>query len=116
MCRYAFHVYKHHYACFACRKAYKPQDGTRAMHICPSCGGVLHEMGLDFKAPKQSNKSAWKAVQLLHQNGVIFSSCGCGGPGYRPTKPGEVESFLAGEAAHRASEGERLLAKFKARA
>jgi hypothetical protein len=84
------------------------------MTRCPSCGGILHVMGLDFKAPKRTDTAAWKAAELLTQGGVGFSSCGCNGPGYRPVKPGKVDGFLEDLELQR-HEGMRLLQKFKSR-
>jgi hypothetical protein len=113
MCRYAFHPYKQHYACFTCRRASKPVAVGHAMKRCPNCGGEIHGMGLDFKAPKQSDKAAWKAAEILHTGGIDYHSCGCSGPGYRPRKPREVDGFLNGQAQRQANEGQKLLAKIE---
>jgi hypothetical protein len=51
-------------------------------------------MGLDFKAPKRKDKEQWKVVEILYEHGITFYSCGCGGPGYRPTRLREVPAFL----------------------
>ncbi len=115
MCRYAIHAYKQHYACFACRMAFKPQAADQNLTRCPNCGAPVYRMGLDFKAPKRTDTVAWKAVQMLYTGGVAFDSCGCNGPGYRPVNPKAVVPFLAEIQAERASEGARLLSKFNAR-
>lgn len=97
MCRYGFAQYKDHYACFQCRKAFKyPQPTT-----CPQCGKLLAAMGLDFQAPKQTAREQWKVVEILYQHGITFSSCGCGGPGYRPRRMRELPAFLAGYQSHK---------------
>lgn len=62
---------------------------------CPQCGILMHNMGHDFKTPKQNNVKQWKKVQILFEHGEAYHSCGCGEPGYRPTKLQEVDSFLA---------------------
>ena len=115
MCRYAIHNYKKHYACFACRLAFKPHKSNHELNRCPNCGGEIYSIGLDFKAQKKHDRIAWKAAQLLYAGGVIFHSCGCNGPGYRPAHPREVDAFLATNQIDKAADGERLLLKFKAR-
>jgi hypothetical protein len=112
MCRYGFHVYKRHMACFSCRVAVKDRER------CPHCGQPLVDMGLDFKAPKKTDIKQWRKLELLHLNDIHFYSCGCGGPGYRPRRLNQVPAFLQAEAEaclpYR-SEGEQLLAKFTPR-
>lgn len=90
MCRYGFHVYKNHYACFTCRKAFARMSAT----TCPHCGGTLHSMGLDFKAPRRNDLKQWQKVEKLYLNGIGYYSCGCSGPGYRPTRLNQVDDFL----------------------
>ena len=88
--------YKQKWACFKCRKSWKSPHGEvpRASALCPQCWAPLHNMGLDFKAPKQTDKEQWRKVELLSENGIDFSSCGCGGPGFRPARLREVPQFL----------------------
>jgi hypothetical protein len=111
MCRYAFRVYKPHYACFACRKAFKrrfkrevrawgrvkpvvdPNDPDVPAK-CPGCGLLMADMGLDFKAPPQADAKAWSVAESLWVIGFTFHSCGCGGPGYRPRRARDYEAFL----------------------
>jgi hypothetical protein len=129
MCRYAEHgPYKDHFACFACRKAFKQRaldellgwqwskqvtrdEFVRARKArvvpCPECGTPMHDMGLDFKAPRQSNVKQWKKVELLYSHGFVYHSCGCCGPGYRPARLNQVEVFIAEKVS--LSEAERLL-------
>jgi hypothetical protein len=116
MCRYAITVYKQHYACFICRKTFKPKRATLALEHCPDCGGDLSHMGLDFKAPKRSDKIAWKAAETLILAGITYGSCGCSGPGFRPVKRKDVDSFVAEHQNRRASKGVQLLTKINARA
>ncbi len=103
MCRYA-NAYKEHWACFTCRKGFKQRawadipknDRTESRYVkCPNCGKLMRNLGLDFKAPSQKDREQWQKVELLWRNGIIFSSCGCNGPGPRPQRLREVEPFLA---------------------
>ncbi len=118
MCRYAHHIYKYPYACFNCRKMFKqtsPWDTPAKQRVferevkCPQCGQLMKSMGHDFKAPKQNDVKQWKKVQILFEHGFAYGSCGCGGPGDRPAKLQEVESFLAKNL--QKSEGQKLLEK-----
>ena len=98
MCRYGEHRYKEHYACFACRKAWKPLGASTASArpattTCPDCGGPTAAMGLDFAPPKRRDEKAWSTVAALYEVGITFHSCGCSGPGYRPRAPGELAAF-----------------------
>ncbi len=85
------------WACFSCRKFYKSPHGEvrREAANCPQCRAPLNNMGLDFRAPRQTDVEQWRKVELLFQNGINFSSCGCGGPGFRPARLREVPNFLA---------------------
>ena len=65
--------YKNHFACFTCRKVWKPHPPPRAsqwaahcmrVETCPDCGGETTNMGPCFKAPPQSDKRAWLAIEL----------------------------------------------------
>jgi len=47
-------------------------------------------------------------VELLYNSGFTYHSCGCGGPGYRPAKLSEGESFIQDNKVFK-SEGELLL-------
>jgi DNA-directed RNA polymerase subunit RPC12/RpoP len=103
MCRYGMTTYKPHYACFACRKAFRrrlrkdqPQlsTGPDKPARCPQCGLLMADLGLDFKPPKTSDDKAWDIVAKLWEVGITFHSCGCGGPGYRPRDPRAYRQFL----------------------
>lgn len=110
MCRYATHgPYKEKYVCFHCRKAFKQtshwelrypmrkDDNGKRLVPCPECGRSMKNMGLDFKAPRQSDIRQWKKVELLFAYGYNYSSCGCNGPGPRPATLKEVPAFLEEE-------------------
>ena len=102
MCRYAFSIYKPHYACFECRKMFRRRllkdidhDKKKSLEAkCPQCGTFMADMGLDFKSPRKDDIKAWKHVQDLYSVGITFHSCGCSGPGYIPkTKEKIIESL-----------------------
>ena len=54
----------------------------------------MNNMGLDFRAPKQTDREQWRKVALLFENGINYSSCGCSGPGFRPARLRDVPQFL----------------------
>lgn len=101
MCRYACVRYKPHFACFACRKAFKrrlqhdvDRDGEPHPARCPDCGGPMAEMGLDFRPPPRQKLREWRVLETLWEVGETFHSCGCGGPGYRPREPRALVAYL----------------------
>jgi hypothetical protein len=131
MCRYAFSgPYKAHFACFACRLAFKqpsfwdrddvrgfelasrhPEDLQRREakqnttlaqlekeyatgHACPQCRQPMIDMGLDFKAPRQTDKKAWQILQGMYRAGHAFHTCGCNGPGYIPKSKADYLHYL----------------------
>lgn len=113
MCRYGMVVYKEHFACFECRKAFKqpfarnaelaPHQGYTA--LCLQCRTPMAALGLDFKAPAQRDVMQWRKVERLYELGIAFHSCGCSGPGARPATLQEIEPFLAeGELCQQATE------------
>ncbi|MEN7547220.1 hypothetical protein AAG747_04830 [Rapidithrix thailandica] len=106
MCRYST-VYKPHYACFACRKAFKRRllvdiDRDAAFDKkweptiakCPDCGEMMADMGLDFKSPPKKERKAWEHLQNLYEAGITFHSCGCSGPGYIPKDREQLLAYL----------------------
>jgi hypothetical protein len=124
MCRYGLYgPYKEHFACFRCRKGFKqtsrfelpeqlrPAPGELRTVPCPQCGQPMNDMGHDFKAPRQRDVKQWKKVEILYGHGFTYHSCGCCGPGLRPTDLKDVEKFLAGTLPK--SEGELLLQKIE---
>lgn len=40
---------------------------------CPDCGGQTFFMGIDFKAPRKSDLTAWKKVQIFIESGKKFN-------------------------------------------
>jgi DNA-directed RNA polymerase subunit RPC12/RpoP len=68
-------VYKQHYACFKCRKAFKKTNLREApkqhRHIdekgrivyCPECGERMPDVGFDFKVPKKNDVRAWEEAE-----------------------------------------------------
>lgn len=121
MCRYAYHIYKGHFACFACRKVFRhaehgdlkqslPAD-QKLVVPCPECRAPMFDIGKDFKAPKQNNIRQWRKVDRLAARGVSFHSCGCGGSGPAPKRLSEVDSFFR----EREEERQRRLQQEKTR-
>jgi hypothetical protein len=139
MCRYAIYgPYKSHFACFACRKAFKQPPisdwlavrgrgfayaelsrlwshipslerrelelGVRlsdleaeyrdAAHRCPDCNEPMIDMGLDFKAPRQSDEKAWRNLLGMFRVGHVFHTCGCDGPGFIPNSTADYRQYL----------------------
>ncbi len=92
MCRYAMTIYKPHYACFNCRKAFKRKlmkdinrdNPGHKEAVCPQCGSLTANMGLDFEAPPHKAIKKWEHMKTLYTVGITFHSCGCYGPGYIP--------------------------------
>lgn len=74
----------------------------------------MADMGLDFKPPKQTDVEHWEVVAALYHSGYRYGSCGCVGPGFRPTRRVDVPGFL--ESHHQQTAGELLAATFAARA
>ena len=62
--------------------------------VCPQCRQPMYETGKDTKAPKMSDKDAWKALENTHKLGYTFHSCGCSGPGFIPSDKADYEEFL----------------------
>lgn len=130
MCRYAWHNYRDHFACFQCRKAFKywqwedcdeSQWKVRARleHVprkivCPDCTRPMVDMGLDFKAPPKDDREAWQILETLHEHGFAFHGCGCDAGGFVPPRRlSEVPAWL--ERHRRLTEGEALAKRFAAR-
>jgi hypothetical protein len=85
------------YACFVCRKSFKRLQFAASLnrafmtsaqskgqgrevkeleqnrtYKCPHCGGVAHYMGIDFKAPKISDRKAWIEVESFIRSGKVY--------------------------------------------
>lgn len=113
--------YKEHFACFACRKAYKqvaradlpeherPAPGVQRVVPCPQCGVPMADVGPDFEAPRQADVKRWQVVELFHRHGIRRA----GGPGPGRGALKQVQEVL--DARGLASEGEKLLRKIARR-
>ena len=95
MCRYAVHAYKRHYACFACRKAFKRRnkrdvDSSLDEHSarCPQCGLLMANMALDFAPPKMSDTKGWAAAAALFEVRETSIAADAAVRGTRPAIPG----------------------------
>jgi len=126
MCRYSWHNYRDHFACFVCRKAFKQwqwkacdedtfRTKQRLKHVprkivCPVCAKPMTDMGLDFKAPRKNNVEAWAILEILARNGYRFWGCGCSVGFTPPSTLREVSEWLSKR--HDRSKGEELLNKF----
>lgn len=64
------------FACFDCRKSFKREfvltDGVPLEMKCPHCGGVAHNLGRHFKAPKKGDLKQWQKVRFLFDHGFRF--------------------------------------------
>jgi hypothetical protein len=74
---------KQHYACFACRKAFKASlefvstasgKHKRRVVTCPECKQPMIPMGLLFRAPPQQAVKAWSRLEELarHSRDPLF--------------------------------------------
>ncbi len=126
MCRYAWHNYRDHFACFDCRKAFKQwqweatdeqtfREHQRLKHVprkivCPDCSSPMADMGLDFKSPPKDDVEAWEIIRALHDHGFTFHNCGCG-VGFKPPRTlRQVPQWL--ERHRKRGEGETLSRRF----
>lgn len=63
------------YACFTCRKVFKRDYDPNMLEMkCPNCGGISHNVGRNFRAPKRGNKNQWEKIEFLVSNGFRFQS------------------------------------------
>jgi hypothetical protein len=79
------------FACFGCQKSFKRASEGEVL-ICPNCGGVAHEMGRNFRAPKREDREQWEKVRILYDGGVRF--WGSGWFGRFPETPAEAIDFV----------------------
>lgn len=70
---------KVHFACFACRKAFKQQGSSNwdsnvpeRPFECPNCQQPMVRLGRYFKAPRQRDLKAWREVQRRFESGERF--------------------------------------------
>jgi hypothetical protein len=101
MCRYALTRYKPRLVCFTCRKAYRRRlkgdvdpNGEDRIAVCPQCTQPMADLGLDFRPPPTTARKRWATIASLWRAGTTFHSCGCSGPGWRPTTPSALRTFL----------------------
>lgn len=95
-------LHKQHFACFACRKAFK-QRGSEEIGVeaarpfpCPECGAPMTLVGRDFRAPPQRAVKQWHVLEMLRTFGVIFEP-GEKQPTRQPETLHEAEAFLLKE-------------------
>jgi DNA-directed RNA polymerase subunit RPC12/RpoP len=100
-------TYKMRHACFTCRKTFPGKSRTRQDQvICPQCGQPMHDMGINFKAPRQSDVKQWHKVERLHRAGFRFSGYTFFGK-RPPCRLNQVEDYIED---HRPkAKGEQLL-------
>lgn len=95
-------LHKQHFACFACRKAFKPRGtehlGTVAErdYPCPECRTPMTLVGRDFQAPPVRAVKQWHLLEVLVSFGVIFEP-GAKQPARPPQSLRDVEVFLSHE-------------------
>lgn len=87
------------HACFECRKSFKLTDGEQ--HVCPGCGGKLHEMGRSFRVPRRDNVEQWRKVQTLYALGFRFFGHGSSDSESLPRYLRDVAAFVARNPKHR---------------
>jgi hypothetical protein len=80
--------YTEHYACFACRRAFKhPEQATIGAGYdypprppkhrpCPECGRPARSMGKNFKAPRRESVNQWRKLELLARLDMLFHGMG----------------------------------------
>jgi hypothetical protein len=61
---------------------------------CPQCNAPMADLGRDFKAPRASDRKAWKQISRVYTLGHAFHTCGCTGPGFIPNTPREYQEYL----------------------
>ncbi len=68
-----------HFACFACRKAFKQPGSSNwdsnvpeRPFLCPNCKVPMVRLGRYFKAPPKRAIKAWREVERLYQSGQRF--------------------------------------------
>jgi hypothetical protein len=95
VCHYAEKLYKLHYACAACRVAFKRHPAADG-HRCPRCGQPMVCAGHDFAAPRRHDTKAWSVVAVVLAAGLRYEGrepCGCGKePTFRPRTRAQVRA------------------------
>jgi hypothetical protein len=109
MCYVKIHG-KPHYACFTCRKVFRPTEEVFARGTCPECRRPMASMGICFKAPRQADVRQWRKVEILYKEGYTYrweSCCPGHGPGFRPRTLAEIPEFLAERVAEKGRNEQR---------
>lgn len=65
------------YACLDCCKSFKRQLDVKPSEFpaelkCQNCGGIAHNLGRHFKAPKATDKKQWEKIRFLIEHGFRF--------------------------------------------
>jgi hypothetical protein len=84
-----FDRYKTHWVCVRDRRTFK---ASWQAPICPDCDTPMIDVGKDFHAPRRAALAQWRKVAILVEQGQLFDSCGCGGPGPRPRTLADAKS------------------------
>lgn len=91
MCRYAMHPVRTHWACLPCRFSAKhPRETTQH---CPHCSRPMADMGRDFHVPRTLAGEKWRVAAAVIARGYRYDSCGCSGPGWRPSTMREFREW-----------------------
>jgi hypothetical protein len=76
------------FACLRCCKSFKRHcelsAGIPEELPCPECGGLAHNFGRHFKAPKKTDVRQWEKVRFLFGHGFRFQKIRTG-PGHHDT-------------------------------
>lgn len=105
MCRYTEKQYKTSFACFDDRQVSQYDTWLAGhFHPCPKCREPMIEMGQDWKAPRKRDDKGWRISKVIADAlPRPFDSCGCSGPGARPTTLREAVEFSKRQRAYRAT-------------
>lgn len=75
-------------------------DYQEKISVCPDCGGVLVNLGMDTKAPQKNNVKEWAILEGMYQMGISFQSCGCQAMGFVPHNISDYKEYLNDHLAH----------------
>ncbi len=62
--------------------------------VCPDCGDLMANMGMDFKSPKMTDLKSWKIIEGMYRVGAIYQTCGCEGLGFVPSNSSDYIRYL----------------------
>lgn len=65
------------FACLDCCKSFKREYKLMPSEYpselpCPECGGLAHNFGRHFKAPKKTDSKQWLKIKYLFEHGFRF--------------------------------------------